>query len=153
MVAAQNTSVFIMQSFPSLREIQPVTRAVSMDKCHLSSVPLPVNAIYPLLHCQSSSSSLVRASDWDPGSNPGWIQCLFFFRRNAYYVLCVRNLCNFDIFKYFAILSLRMSGTYLSPSLNFYKHTCSNNCHPYLLRIGRSQLCQCQRSWYIISAS
>ena len=28
---------------------------------------------------------------------------------------------------YFVILSLRMSGTYLSPSLNFYKHARSNN--------------------------
>ena len=27
--------------FPSLREIQPENRTVSMDKCHLSSAPMP----------------------------------------------------------------------------------------------------------------
>ena len=30
-----------LQSFPSLREIQPGNRTVSMDKCHLSSAPMP----------------------------------------------------------------------------------------------------------------
>ena len=33
--------VLIMQSSPSLREIQPENRTVSMDKCHLSSAPMP----------------------------------------------------------------------------------------------------------------
>ena len=41
LVAAQSTSVLIMQSSPSLREIQPENRTVSMDKCHLSSAPMP----------------------------------------------------------------------------------------------------------------
>ena len=71
-MAAQSTSVLIMQSSPSLREIQPETGAVSMDKCYLSIA---------LLLCQSSSNSLVRASDWnseDPGLNPGWISMSFF---------------------------------------------------------------------------
>ena len=39
-----------------------------------------ISTIYPLLQCQSSSGSLVRASDWnseDPGSNPGWISMSF----------------------------------------------------------------------------
>ena len=70
LVAAQSSSVLILQSSPSLREIQPENRTVSMDKCHLSSAP-----------SQSSSSSLVRASDLnseDPGSNPGWISMSFF---------------------------------------------------------------------------
>ena len=61
-----------MQSSQSLREIQPETGAVSMDKCYLSIA---------LLLCQSSSNSLVRASDWnseDPGSNPGCISMSFF---------------------------------------------------------------------------
>ena len=31
----------IMQSSPSLRKIQPENRTVSMDKCHLSSAPMP----------------------------------------------------------------------------------------------------------------
>ena len=47
-----------------------------------------INAIYPLLQCQSSSSSLVRASDWhseDPGSNPGWISMSFFAVTNRSY--------------------------------------------------------------------
>ena len=45
-----------------------------------------INTIYPLLQCQSSSSSLVRVSDWnseDPGSNPGWISMSFFCHHSA----------------------------------------------------------------------
>ena len=41
-------------------------------------------AIYLLLQCQSSSSSLVRASDQnseDPGSNPAWISMSFFTKQ------------------------------------------------------------------------
>ena len=47
-----------------------------------------------------------------------------------------------------------MSGTYLSPSFNFYKHVRSNNSnveqrHSHTqLRISQSRLCRCQRSWY-----
>ena len=33
--------VLIMQSSPSLREIQLENRTVSMDRCHLSSAPMP----------------------------------------------------------------------------------------------------------------
>ena len=39
-----------------------------------------IYTIYPLFQCQSSSGSLVRASDWnseDPGSNLGWISMPF----------------------------------------------------------------------------
>ena len=36
LVGAQSTSVLMLQSSPSLREIQPKNRTVSMDKCYLS---------------------------------------------------------------------------------------------------------------------
>ena len=41
LVAVQSILVLILQSSPSLREIQPENRTVSMDKCHLSSAPMP----------------------------------------------------------------------------------------------------------------
>ena len=56
----------------SLRKIQPMSWTVSMDKCHLSSVPMP---------CRAPVAQLVRASNQgseDPGSNPGWISMSFF---------------------------------------------------------------------------
>ena len=39
-MTAQSTSVLIMQSFPSLREIQPENWVVSMDKCYLFAAPM-----------------------------------------------------------------------------------------------------------------
>ena len=47
-----------------------------------------INAIYPLLQCQSSSSSLVRASDQnseDPGLNPGWISMSSFVIKTTFH--------------------------------------------------------------------
>ena len=48
----------------------------------IGTVSIWINAIYPLLQCQSSSGSVgIRASDQnleDPGSNPGWISMSFF---------------------------------------------------------------------------
>ena len=43
-----------------------------------------INAIYPLLQCQSSSSSLVRASDQHPGSTCAWILMSSFHQ----YIMC-----------------------------------------------------------------
>ena len=42
-LAMMSTKVLcaVMQSFPSLREIQPKNQTVSMDECHLSSAPMP----------------------------------------------------------------------------------------------------------------
>ena len=70
LVATQSTSILIMQSFPSLRELQPENRLC-----------LWINAIYPLLQCQSSSSS-VDKSIWREFRGPrfeSWLDLIVFF--------------------------------------------------------------------------
>ena len=76
-----------------------------------------VCAVYPLLQCQSSSSSLVRASDRnseDPGSNPGWISMSFF---------TIMQLCTY---KHLSRYKDDKKGIYTKPcpSLHHAYHVC-----------------------------